>query len=154
MLRGARPLGVAAMLALWLAAWSSSGQPSMAVKVERPQPGEGVGAEVAARGVATVPADHNLWLLARQTPFAPLWWPQRPPTLDPSSGRWHGTVAVGVPGDVGADFDIAVAVADAAAQSVLTEYLSSAMRSNDWRPIELPKGAVVVEIVTVRKIRP
>jgi hypothetical protein len=143
----------ALVVAMLFVTRTAGGQDAYAVRVERPLPGEAVGADIMARGMTTVPPDQHVWLLARHTKFAPLWWPQREVVREASTGRWHGNVAFGVARDVGGEFEVGVAIVDAPTHAILSEQWAAAMRSNEWRPVELPDGAVLAAVVKVRKVR-
>ena len=125
------------------------------VKMTHPPEGGKVGKEVIVQGTAAIPNGHYLWVLARRIDFAPLWWPQRPaPLEEPTTHKqkWQATAVFGGPQDVGWEFDVGVITVDKEGHRKLMEYWKTAMRTGDWRPIEIPPVTSPPRIVKVKKI--
>ena len=125
------------------------------VKMTHPPEGGKVGKEVMVQGTAAIPNGHYLWVLARRIDFAPLWWPQRPaPLEEPTTQKqkWQATAVFGGPQDVGWDFHIQVITVNEEGHKQLMEYWKTAMRTGDWRPIEIPPVTSPPRIVRVKKV--
>ena len=108
------------------------------IEITDPQSGSKVGREMIVKGTARLPRGHSLWVLARRNDFKPLWWPQREAEVDPKTHKWSATAVFGGPQDVGWDFDIGVIAVNEEGHALLKDYWIKAMRTGDWRPIEIP----------------
>lgn len=89
--------------------------------------------EIASGDVSGLPSGAHLWLLARRSDFAPLWWPQR----EVQGPKWSAEVAFGMRRDAGFEFDLAAVVLDAKEQVRIENYWTNAMNTGDWKPISV-----------------
>ncbi len=122
------------------------------VTIRVPADGDEVGRETVVRGTATLPAGQYLWVLARRSDFKPLWWPQREAQIDAATAEWSAVALFGDPVDVGAEFEVGVVVVDQRGHSQLKDYWVKAMKTNDWRPVQLPEVKAPPRTVRVRKV--
>ncbi|MGZ3578551.1 MAG: hypothetical protein ACXU98_05985 [Syntrophales bacterium] len=104
------------------------------------------------KGQASIPSGTHLWVLARREDFEGLWWPQGEGRIDPTSKEWKVSVTFGIQDDVGWNFDIAAIVVSEQNHIILRDYRSNAMKTNDWRPIELPQVVAPPVLQKVKKI--
>lgn len=102
------------------------------------------------KGSASIQSGTHLWVLARREDFEGLWWPQGEGKVDPTSGEWKVSVTFGIQDDVGWNFDIAAVVVKEQSHIILRDYRTNAMKTNDWRPVELPQ---VVAPPVLRKVK-
>jgi len=122
------------------------------IKVTDPRNGSNVGREMVVKGTAYLPRGHYLWVLARRNDFKPLWWPQREAEVDPKTHKWSATAVFGGPQDVGWDFDIGVIAVNEKEHALLKDYWIKAMRTGDWKTIEMPPSAAAPQILKVKKV--
>ena len=109
------------------------------VKVIHPERnGLQVGGSMIIRGKAELSAGQYIWVMVRREDFVGVWWPQGSAKIDPVSGAWKVRAVFGGRQDVGWDFDIAVVVVNDKEHVELMNYWIEAMKSGDFRPIELP----------------
>lgn len=121
--------------------------------VLEPYPEREVAGGVAVEGIALLPPGHHLWVFARRADFTPLWWPQGEGVPDPSSGRWKVLASIGVPRDVGRDFDLAVAVFAGEENTRLREWLAKGTASGEYQPLPMPTAVCSPDLRTLRKSR-
>lgn len=121
------------------------------IVITEPQDNAAVGREIIVKGKANIPRGSYLWVLARRNDFKPLWWPQREAEIDPRTKKWSATAVFGVAQDVGWTFDIGVIAVDKSGHSFLKNYWLKAMRTGDWRPIEIPETQCPPKIIKVKK---
>ena len=121
-------------------------------EVTSPSSGASVEMLVDVKGSAKLPEGHHLWVFVRRIDFDPFWWPQNEGRVDEESGKWRVQVTVGAPQDVGWDFEVAVAVFQGNAHFQLREYRREAMRTGEWRPIEMPEVAIAPQIIRIKKV--
>ena len=117
--------------------------------IKTPMEAGTVGRDVPVFGSAKLGNDQFLWVLARDKRFGTLWWPQSEVQV-PSSGKWSSTVVLGEPRDVGNKFDVGVAVFDRAGHEEMKKYWTNAMKTGEWRPIQIPRPAAI-ETMTLKK---
>ena len=110
-----------------------------------------VGRQIRVKGTAEIPRGHYLWLLARNSDFKPLWWPQREAEIDPKTRQWSATAVFGGHQDIGSPFDIGVIAVNQAGHTILMEYWIEAMRTGDWRPIQIPETSMSPVVIKVTK---
>ena len=128
-------------------------QEQFVVTVSHPRNGSGVGRETIVKGTALIPGGNYLWVLARRVDFDPLWWPQREAKIDPKTHEWSATVTFGMQRDINWDFNIGVITVNADGHRELMDYWIAAMRTGDWRPIQIPATTSPPRILRVRKVR-
>jgi hypothetical protein len=104
------------------------------------------------KGSAFIPSGTHVWVLARRVDFEGFWWPQGEGKVDPKTGEWKVSVTFGEQQDVGWDFDIATVVVAEQSHLIFKNYRTNAMRSGDWKPIELPKVEVPPVLRKVKKV--
>lgn len=127
-------------------------QEPSAVTMTEPTKDSKVGRDVWVRGTASIPNGHYLWVVARRVDFTPLWWPQKPAPVDPTTQTWQATAVFGGPQDIGWDFDVGVITVNEEGHRQLMEYWKKAMSTGDWRPIEIPRVTSPPRIVKVKKV--
>ena len=104
------------------------------------------------KGTATVPSGSHLWVLSRREDFEGLWWPQGEGKVDLRSKAWKVSVTFGIAEDVGWGFDIAAIVVSESSHALLRNYRINAMKTGDWRPIEMPQVLAAPVLRKVRKV--
>lgn len=122
------------------------------VTVTNPQNGSDVGRETTVRGTAVIPGGNHLWVLARRVDFEPLWWPQREVKIDPKTHKWSSTACFGVPEDINWDFHIGVITVNEDGHKELMDCWTNAMKTGDWKPIEIPETTSPLRIIKVKKV--
>lgn len=123
------------------------------IKITDPQDGSRVGRETLVKGTAYLPRGYYLWVLARRSDFGPLWWPQREARVDPRTHEWSATAVFGESWDIGHAFDIGVISVNEEGHTLLKDYLIKAMRTGEWRPIEIPPTSSPPQTLRVKKVR-
>lgn len=123
------------------------------ISITEPHNGAKVGRETIVKGTAEIPRGNYLWVLARRSDFKPLWWPQREAEIDPRSHKWSATAFFGGPQDVGRNFDIGVIAVDTEGHAFLRDYWIKAMRTGDWKPIEIPQTSFTPTTMKVKKVK-
>lgn len=113
--------------------------------------GDKVGRSVTVRGKASIPANGNLWLLARKSSMANNWWPQAGPVEFPK-GEWEAEVFFGRPDDVGSNFDVAAVVVDSQTSAMFIKWFSNAQKL-DFPPIPFPDTNSSCSVVTVKVVK-
>ena len=104
------------------------------------------------KGNAAISSGTHLWVLARRDDFEGVWWPQGEGRVDPMSGEWKVSATFGTQDDIGWNFDIAVIVVSEQNHIILRDYRTKAMKTNDWRPIEMPQVVVAPVLLKVKKV--
>jgi hypothetical protein len=102
-------------------------------------------------GTASIPSGTHLWVLTRREDFEGVWWPQNEGKVDPVSKSWKVSVNFGNPDDIGWNFDLAVIVVGNSQHALLKNYRINAMKTGDWRPIEMPKLLAAPVLLMVKK---
>lgn len=123
------------------------------ISITEPQNNATVGRETIVKGKAEIPRGNYLWVLARRSDFKPLWWPQREAEIDPRTKKWSATAVFGGPQDVGWNFDIGVIAVDKEGHAFLRDYWIKAMKTGDWRPIEIPQTSCPPTTMKVKKVK-
>jgi len=131
---------------------SPAGNGYAQIRITAPKDGSTVSRETIVTGTASIPKGHHLWILARRNDFEPLWWPQREAKIDDKTGEWRATVAFGGPQDIGWEFNIGVITVNNAGHTILMNYWKKAMKSGDWRLVEIPKVSSPPKILKVTKM--
>ncbi len=124
------------------------------VTVTTPNTGDRAGADVLVSGKATVPAGNALWAFAHRKGLA-VWWPQGGGAVL-KSGEYSVLVTLGVPQDVGAEFEIVVQVVDSAESARLDAWFKRADATGAYPGIMLPAfvtGCGAPPRITVVKTR-
>jgi hypothetical protein len=67
------------------------------------------------------------------------------------SKSWKVSVNFGNPDDIGWNFDLAVIVVGNSQHALLKNYRINAMKTGDWRPIEMPKLLAAPVLLMVKK---
>jgi hypothetical protein len=153
-----RVAGVVAalMLGFWLGTGNYSAEPKQECDVRISDPdrdGREVGRGALVKGTASVPGGNHLWVLVRATPgYEEVWWPQNEGKTDPRSGQWEVYVTFGERRDIGHDFEIAAIVVNEREHAVLKDWRKNAMRTGEYRPIEMPPTTCAPIIRRVRKV--
>lgn len=138
--------------------YSQEREDQFIVNIAAPNDGTNVGRETIVKGTALIPSGHHLWVLARRNDFEPLWWPQREAKIEipkpgARTGEWKATAVFGGPQDIGWEFDIGVITVNEEGHAILMEYWKKAMKSGDWKPIEIPNVSSPPQILKVKKVR-
>jgi len=123
------------------------------ISITEPRNNANVGRATIVKGKAEIPRGNYLWVVARRSDFKPGWWPQREAEIDPRTHKWSATAVFGEPRDIGWDFDIGVIVVDTQGHAFLRDYWKKAMRTGDWRPIEIPPTSCPPITMKVKKVK-
>lgn len=148
-----------ALSALWLAAsslYAEGGSAKCEVRITEPQDGREVGGNITIRGTATIPPGLHLWTFARRvSPYRTLnvWWPQGEGTVDPATGKWEMPAALGIPEDVGFEFDVTAAVFSNAQHIRLINDFKKAMKTSNFQSDDMPPVVCAAARVTVKKTK-
>jgi hypothetical protein len=118
---------------------AEKGLGTFSIQVLNPQEGENVERTYIARGTASIPSGTHLWVLTRREDFEGLWWPQAEAKINQENNEWKVSVTFGIPEDIGWEFDIAIIVVTDNNHAILRDYRMRAMKTGDWRPIEMPQ---------------
>jgi hypothetical protein len=146
-------IGVTASFAsLFLYAFNVLAQETKVQILDPARAGTEVRRTYIIRGIASIPSGTHLWVLSRREDFEGVWWPQGEGRADPTSGEWKVSVTFGVQDDIGWNFDIAVIVVPEQNHIILRDYRTNAMKTNDWRPIELPQVVAPPVLLKVKKV--
>jgi hypothetical protein len=139
-------------LTLW--AWNGlDGTEQFAIEIIEPsRDGIQVGKGMNVRGRASLPSGYHLWVLAHRADFEGVWWPQAEGKIDPKTGEWKVYVTFGERQDIGWDFEIAAIVVAEEGHILLQNYRKEAMKTGDWKPIEVPPNASAPQIRKVKKV--
>lgn len=119
------------------------------VRIREPRPSQKVPGRIEVVGNARIPDGHHLWVFARRIDFSSLWWPQGEGTVD-DNGKWRAVAILGEPRDVGEVFELTAAIFPPVQHQRL---LSSAVKSGEPRPIEMPAAACAAEVVEVKRTK-
>lgn len=135
---------------------AESGTAKCEVRITEPKEGQEVGGNITVRGTATISPSFHLWTFARRvSPYRTLnvWWPQGEGTVDPATGKWEMPAALGIPEDVGFEFDVTAAVFSDAQHVRLLSDFKNAMRTNNFQPDEMPPVVCAAARVTIKKAK-
>jgi hypothetical protein len=146
-------IGVAVVASLIGGTIYAQNQEQSVIEITDPVGGSSVGRETIVKGIAHLPRGHYLWVLARRSDFRPLWYPQREAEVDPTTHKWSATANFGEQRDVGQTFDIGVVSVNEEGHTLLKDYWIKAMRTGDWKPIEIPPTSSPPQTLRVRKVR-
>jgi hypothetical protein len=123
------------------------------ISITEPRNNVTVGRETTVKGKAEIPRGNYLWVLARRSDFKPLWWPQREAEIDPRTKKWSATSVFGGAQDIGWNFDIGVISVDKKGHTFLKDYWIKAMRTGNWKPIEMPQTSCPPTTIKVKKVK-
>ncbi len=141
-----------ALLLMATAEVGTFGQQFVVQITDPPRDGTPVGKGMAVTGKATVPNGYHLWILTRRIDFDGVWWPQGEAKIDPVTREWRVGVTFGQEEDIKWDFQLAAMVFNEEGHIILDEYRKKALKSGDWKPIEIPETAAPPQIIKVKKI--
>ena len=117
-----------------------------------PRDGLPVGRGMTVTGTASIPSGYHLWVLCRRIDYEDVWWPQGEGKIDPVTKEWKVAVTFGQEEDIKWDFQIAAMVFNEEGHIILQEYRKKALKTGDWKPIEIPEAATPPQILKVKKI--
>lgn len=121
------------------------------LKISSPKNSEKVGAKVIVKGTSSIKDGSHIWILAHVKLLQDQWWPQPKPVVD-DKGNWQALCYIGVPQDIGLDFEIAVAAFGKGAEAEMLKYFDHGNKTGQWLPISFPKTTSTIDIVTVTKV--
>jgi hypothetical protein len=112
-----------------------------------------VNCEIDVNGNANLKTGQYLWVLTHRTKgFEDMWWPQNVAKINPKNNTWKCHVVFGGRQDIGYKFEIAAIIVNEEYNIILKDYRKNAMRTGDWRPIEMPETMAPPVIREVKKI--
>jgi hypothetical protein len=121
------------------------------VTITKPKNGDNIGHKLIVKGTLSRNDLSHVWVLLHpKLWFQGQWWPQNKPTIH-ADGTWEALAFVGVPQDIGMEFEIAVAVFGVEENRWIEEYHKKAAKDGSWRPIDFPETTSNICILTVRK---
>jgi hypothetical protein len=135
-----------------ITAAAASGQTFVVKIADPPREGTPVGKSMTVTGTATVPDGSHLWVLTRRIDFDGVWWPQGEAKIDPVTKEWRVGATFGAEEDIKWDFQVAAMVFNEEGHIILNDYRKRALKSGDWKPIEIPETAAPPQIIKVKKI--
>jgi hypothetical protein len=98
-----------------------------------------------------LPDGRYMWVVINPHPSPGEWWPQGG-RIEPWTGRWNAPVRLGrEEEDKGAQFDIAVILLDEDDDTQYNKYLETAAATGDYPGKPLPRSAVIVQRITVKR---
>jgi hypothetical protein len=110
-------------------------------QITAPLDGENVGSQGKVHGKARIPTGSSLWVLAHlKSPQEDKWWPQGggAASID-KDGTWVVEVSYGMArGDIGKDFEIALAVVSEHVNTSLRQWVQRADQTDQYLPIAFP----------------
>lgn len=134
---------------------AASPQRGMACTIgwSRPRSSERVGHGVPVQGTATLAPGLHLWVFARHVRFrtTDVWWPQGEGVVSPDTRVWEVYATIGEPRDVGAEFDVTVAVFSREQHQKIASFLQQAQQKPVVPPRPMPPAVCTVAPRTVRK---
>lgn len=132
---------------------ASRGVSQASVEILAPQSGAIVTDAGVVEGVATVPPNSFLWVLARRKDFDG-WWPQGAGAVPVEQDRWSVSVTYGGPQDRASDFELAALVVRRATHELWMDWVAQVRETGLFPPVQLPPaGAVLGEAFrNVRKV--
>jgi len=112
-----------------------------------------VGCEMVVKGIAEIPSGYYIWVLVHRTEgFEDIWWPQNAAKIDPITKRWTAHVVFGERQDISYTFEVAAIVVNEKEHNKLIAYRKQALKSGDWRPIDMPPTEAAPLIRPVIKV--
>ena len=111
-----------------------------------------VGCEKDITGTAKIPSGEHLWVLAHRIDYEGVWVAQTEGKIDPKTTKWKAHVQFGEKRDIGRDFEIAVITVNETDHISLENYRREAMKSGDWKPIDMPPTTSAPVIRKVTKV--
>lgn len=148
-------LSLLVLLMAWVPSPARSGAGDCLIQVDEPRSGQEVGKGVTVEGTATLPPDYHLWVFARRASYRDfqVWWPQGEGLLDPETGKWKVSAAIGKPQDIGSDFDIAVAIFGREHHLQVRKHYKKVLTSESPPAREMPTPACSPVVLVVKKTR-
>jgi hypothetical protein len=123
------------------------------VIISSPQSGAEVGGRVVVKGRCTIEDGSRLWVFAHMKQLEGQWWPQNQPVVD-RNGNWQVLIHLGVPVDVGREFEITAATFDPNVDARIRRYHQDSQSAQQWLPIKFPKATSARTTIVVQKVRP
>ncbi|MDP3014568.1 MAG: hypothetical protein Q8M92_10015, partial [Candidatus Subteraquimicrobiales bacterium] len=108
------------------------------VAITDPREGDAVGGRIVVRGTSEIHDRSHVWVLVHLRLLSGQWWPQTRPVVD-ENGNWQALAYIGVPEDIGFDFEIVAATFDAQAEAEILRYHDHGNRTGQWLPISFPR---------------
>jgi hypothetical protein len=97
-------------------------QPACVVEINAPAMNARLGETANVAGAASIPPGTRLWVFAHRKGLA-LWWPQGSGPAKLDGDKWQVVAYLGVPRDIGSEFEIAERVIDAKGNSNLEKWV-------------------------------
>lgn len=98
-----------------------------------------------------LPEGRYMWVVINPHPSPGEWWPQGG-RIEPWAGRWNAPLRLGrEEEDKGAQFEIAVVLVDEDDDAQYNKYLETAAATGDYPGKPLPRSAVIVQRITVKR---
>jgi hypothetical protein len=134
----------------------TKGKAPCEIQITAPSPGENVGSQGEVYGKARIPTGSYLWVLAHlKSPPEDKWWPQGGGAASSDKdGPWEVAVSYGMArGDIGKEFEIAVAVVSEDVNTSLQQWVQRADQTGQYLPIAFPKviNGCPLPKITVKK---
>ncbi len=101
-------------------------------------PSPRVSCQIDVFGTATIPDGNHLWVLAHRVDFDDVWVPQSEARIDPKTHQYKARVQLGERRDIGQDFEVALITVNETEHIGLRNYRREAMKSGDWKPVDMP----------------
>jgi hypothetical protein len=124
------------------------------IRITAPSPGDKVGKQGKVEGKGKIPTGSYLWVLAHVKYLTEDWWPQgrRAAAINEDSS-WMVLTGYGEPPDIGADFEIALAVVNEQVNTQLRQWVQKGDQTGKYPPIEFPNviGGCPPVKITVNK---
>lgn len=121
------------------------------VTITSPKEGDRVGGRIVVGGTSEIHDRSHVWVLVHLRLLAGQWWPQTRPVVD-ENGNWQALAYIGIPDDIGLDFEIAVVTFDEQAEAEILRYHNHGNKTGQWLPISFPRTTSNIAVVTVRKV--
>lgn len=122
------------------------------VAITAPKEADEVGSKIVVKGTSTIHDRSQVWVLVHLKLLGNQWWPQPKPVVD-EKGNWQALAGIGVPEDIGFDFEIVAATFDQEAEAEILRYHDHGNSTGKWLPISFPRTTSNKAVVTVKKVK-
>jgi hypothetical protein len=121
------------------------------LKITNPHEGFECGTQLRVEGKSQIYPGRYLWLFVHRSDL-PGWWPQNSAIKIKPDGSWMQGAYIGVPADVGFDFEIKAIWINDAAHNEMVQYIKDGTSTSSYPPISLPDGEPTT-MITVKKVK-
>ena len=113
--------------------------PGCSVEISAPAANTQVGSTVQVTGSASVPSGTRLWVFAHRKDLGVV-WPQGGGSANIGNGQWKVLVFIGLPRDIGSEFEIMARVVDDKENQELEGWVKEAAKTGQYNGIPMPSS--------------